>query len=404
MLQNTRKFTTTWINSIGQVDAEAWNTLAKPLATPFFHWQWLSNIESSGCAVPKEGWLPNHLLVWDQDVLVAAAPLYLKGHSYGEFVFDHEWARLSYRLGIEYYPKLLGMSPFTPAVGYRFLIHPDLNDRISEYQALTDLIVAEIDRFCDRNNISGCHFLFVDPQWRTELEHRGFSSWMHHSYTWSNHNFSDFDHFLASFDSNQRRNIKKERKGVSKAGIEMQVFAGDQIPHHYFSFMYDLYSDTCDKFWGGSKYLNRRFFESLYHNFKEHIVFVVGIKEDWPKPVGMSFCIRKGDRLYGRYWGSTQDVKFLHFNACYYTPIDWAISQGINLFDPGAGGQHKKRRGFPATSNYSLHRFYNPRLKQILLPHIQEVNEYKRWEIDAINGELPFDLPEPTLDKENKED
>lgn len=394
MLQSSPHYTTTWIDSINQVKPEIWNALAKPLETPFLEWEWLSNLESSGCAVPKEGWLPSHLLVWQAGSLVAAAPLYIKGHSYGEFVFDHQWADLSYRLGIEYYPKLLGMAPFTPAAGYRFLMSPDVENK----SQLTKLILTEIDHFCDRNRISGCHFLFVDPEWRYELESHGYTTWLHHSYVWENQGFSNFDDYLKNFNANQRRNIKRERKAVENAGLTMQVYTGDNIPHHFYSLMYDLYSDTCDKFWGGSKYLNRKFFEQLYHCFRDRIVFITGMTEASPKPAGMAFCIRKGNQLYGRYWGATQDVDCLHFDTCYYTPIDWAIAEGIQSFDPGAGGRHKKRRGFPATPNYSLHRFYHPRLKQILLPHIKEINAYERRQIEAINQELPFDFEPPSLD------
>jgi len=395
-IKSPSPYTKTWISSITQVDSTVWNYLAKPLLTPFLEWEWLWNLEDSGCAIAQEGWLANHLLLWRGQKLVAAAPLYLKGHSYGEFVFDHQWADLARRIGIDYYPKLLGMAPFTPAAGYRFLIDPDITE-LSEIKNITDELILEIDRFCDRHKISGAHFLFVDPTWKHELESRGYSAWMHHSYIWENQNFQSFDDYLKSFDSNQRRNIKRERKAVTNANVAMKVYTGEQIPHHFYSYMYDLYSDTCDKFWGGSKYLNRKFFEQLRTCFSDRLVFTAGEVEDNPVPVGMAFCIRKGENLYGRYWGAAQDVDSLHFDACYYTPIDWAIAEGIKTFDPGAGGQHKKRRGFPATPNYSLHRFYRPRLGQILIPHIQEVNEYEQRQIEALNQELPFSFEQPTL-------
>ncbi|WP_019501572.1 GNAT family N-acetyltransferase [Pseudanabaena sp. PCC 6802] len=395
MPQSSPSYTTTWIDSVSKVAPEVWNALAKPLKTPFFEWEWLTNLESSGSASAQQGWLPHHLLVWAGNDLAAIAPLYLKGHSYGEFVFDHQWADLAHRLGIEYYPKLLGMAPFTPAEGYRFLMLPDRPDE----DKLIDLIVSEIDRFCDRQNISSCHFLYIDPEWKSKLESRGYTAWLHHSYIWENQRFSNFDDYLKNFNANQRRNIKRERKAVNNAGLTMRVYTGDGIPHHLFSFMYDLYSDTCDKFgWWGSKYLNRKFFEQLEHSFRDRVVFVAAEAEGISKPVGMSFCIRKGDRLYGRYWGCMQEIECLHFDACYYTPIDWAIAEGIQVFDPGAGGRHKKRRGFPALPNYSLHRFYRPRLRQILLPHIHEVNEYERQQIEAINQDLPFDFNPPALD------
>jgi predicted N-acyltransferase len=197
---------------------------------------------------------------------------------------------------------------------------------------------------------------------------------------------------LTGFNANQRRNIKRERKAVEKAGLKLQALTGEEIPNSLFPLMYDFYADTCDKFgWWGSKYLTKNFFEQLHHNYRHRVVFFAAYNEQDPRqPVGMSFCLFKEDKLYGRYWGSFQDIDCLHFDACYYAPIEWAIAHGIQNFDPGAGGKHKKRRGFPATANYSLHRFYNNRLGQIILPWVREVNQMEQKEMDAINAELPF--------------
>ncbi|PSB31092.1 GNAT family N-acetyltransferase [Chlorogloea sp. CCALA 695] len=376
-----------WINKIAEVPQAAWDALAMPLKTPFLEWEWLNNLESSGSAIPQAGWLPNHLTIWRDRQLIAAAPLYLKGHSYGEFIFDQQWAEVSRRIGVDYYPKLLGMSPFTPAEGYRFLIAPGEDE-----DEMTGLMVRAIDYFCDRQNISGCHFLYVDPEWKPVLERHGFTAWLHHSSIWQNQDFQNFDDYLTMFNANQRRNIKRERKAVEKQSLQLQVLTGDEIPKSLFPLMYSFYADTCDKFGGwGSKYLTKRFFEQLYTNYRHRVVFVAAYNQlDKRQPMGMSFCLTKGDRLYGRYWGSFQDIDCLHFDACYYTPIEWAIKQKIQTFDPGAGGRHKKRRGFPASPNHSMHRFYNRRLTQILLPYIKEVNAMEQQEIEEINQNLPF--------------
>ncbi|MBO9999783.1 MAG: N-acetyltransferase [Cyanobacteria bacterium SID2] len=375
------------MHQIAEIPKSEWDALAQPLSTPFFEWDWLHDLEASGSATGKAGWMPCHLTVWRDRSLVAAAPLYLKGHSYGEFVFDHQFADLAYRLGIQYYPKLLGMSPFTPAEGYRFLIAPNEDE-----SALIELMVAEIDRFCARNNISGCHFLYVDPEWLPRLERHGFVPWLHHSYIWQNDRFETFDDYLKAFNANQRRNVKRERKALEKARLHLKALSGDEIPKSLFPLMYRFYENTCDKFgWWGSKYLTKRFFERLYHNYRHRVLFIAAYTEDDDRhPYGMSFCLTKGDRLYGRYWGSRDEIDCLHFNVCYYSPIEWAIERGIQTFDPGAGGRHKKRRGFPATPNTSLHRFYHQRLTQILVPHMREVNEMEQQEIAAINAELPF--------------
>ncbi|MEL6602450.1 MAG: GNAT family N-acetyltransferase [Cyanobacteria bacterium J06614_10] len=375
------------MSRLSDIPAEQWDAMAKPLATPAFEWDWLNNMETSGSTGPKTGWLPNHLTLWKDEVLVAAAPLYLKGHSYGEFVFDQQWAELADRLGIDYYPKLLGMSPFTPAEGYRFLIAPTEDEA-----TVTRAMVQLIDEFCLKHKLSGCNFLYVDPAWQGQMEALGFHAWMHHSYVWQNRGFGDFNDYLAQFNANQRRNIKRERKSVTKAGIHFKVHTGESLTAALCLKVYDFYSDTCDKFgWWGSKYLTRDFFRQLFPVWKDKVVIFAAYTEDSAdQPVGLSFCFRKGDRLYGRYWGSFEEYNNLHFSACYYEPIEWAIANGIQTFDPGAGGRHKKRRGFPATPNHSLHRFYNPALGQILSNYIGRINDAEQQQIAQINAGLPI--------------
>lgn len=380
-----------WSDHISQIPQTAWDALAIPLKTPFLEWCWLHNMESSHSVTANTGWLPNHLTLWRDNVLIGAAPLYIKGHSQGEFVFDHQWADLAYRIGVDYYPKLLGMSPLTPAEGYRFLIAPGEDE-----EEITAVMVREIDDFCVRHNISGCHFLYVDPQWQLVLEKQGFTPWLHHSYIWQNDGFASFEDYLKIFNANQRRNIKRERKAVETAGLKLQAVTGEEIPQSLFPLMYEFYSDTCDKFgWWGSKYLNKRFFESLYLNYRHRVVFFSAHnQQSTSQPLGMSFCLFKDDRLYGRYWGSFQEIDCLHFDACYYTPIEWAISRKIQIFDPGAGGRHKQRRGFPATPNHSLHRFYHNHLGQLLRRYISQANNHEAQQITAMNADLPFN-PNP---------
>jgi hypothetical protein len=380
------QYSVNWIAKIAEIPQAEWDTLAEPLNTPFLEWEWLNNLETSGSATAQTGWQPCHLTIWRDRQLIAAAPLYLKGHSYGEFVFDRQWADLSYRLGVRYYPKMLGMIPFTPAVGYRFLIASGEDE-----DEITEMAIAEIDRFCQSNRIASCNFLFVDPDWQIVMERHGFSSWLHYSYIWSNKNFKSFDDYLQMFNANQRRNIKRERNAVAKADLEVKVFTGEEIPRHLYPLIYSFYSSTCDKFYWGSKYLTRSFFEQLYPNYSHRVLLVAAYEQGGNStPVGMSFCLHKDQNLYGRYWGCFEEYNCLHFETCYYKPIEWAITSGLQMFDPGAGGSHKKRRGFPATSNYSLHRFYNRKMEQILRNYIEEINQMELEEIEAINNDLPF--------------
>jgi predicted N-acyltransferase len=383
----TSAYTLSWIQNIAEIHRDEWDALAKPLPTPFLEWDWLRLMERSGSTTAKNGWLPYHLTVRRGPDLVAAAPMYIKGHSAGEFVFDHVWADVATRLGIAYYPKIVGMSPFTPMSGYRFLIAPG-----EDAAGLTAAMLDAIDQLCRRHNLSGSSFLFVDPQWRDEILEMGYFGWQHQSYSWFNRGYETFDDYLALFNANQRRNIKRERRAMDKQGIVIKILTGDDIPRSHFDLMYRFYEHTNDKFgpWG-CRYLTESFFEGLHDRFRHRLVFIAAYDSRAATlPVGMSMLVTKDKSLYGRYWGSTQKFDSLHFNACYYEPIEWAINHGIQRFDPGMGGAHKIRRGFTSLPSYSLHRFSDPRLLQIMQNHIDEINRLEQEQIDALNAELPF--------------
>jgi predicted N-acyltransferase len=197
---------------------------------------------------------------------------------------------------------------------------------------------------------------------------------------------------LAVFNSNQRHNIKRERRSIARNGVTLKIFEEDQIPPSFFSEMYRFYERTNDKFGPWScKYLTPSFFKGLADRYRHRLVFVAAFDEANPDlPLGLSLLVRKRNRLFGRYWGCSKDIKNLHFNACYYQPIEWAIANGIKQFDPGMGGYHKIRRGFTAVGNYSLHRFFDLRLQQIMDNHIEEINRLEQEHIDELNAEIPL--------------
>jgi len=380
-------YSISWMESFSMVDQSAWDALAAPMKTPFLEWDWLHLMETSGSITKETGWQPHHLTVWSGRRLVAAAPLYIKDHSDGEFVFDYAWADLAARLELKFYPKLVGMIPVTPVTGYRFLIAPEEDER-----RLTALMVREIDRFCQANRISGCSFLFVDPEWRYEMLRQGFVSWVQPGYAWSNKGWSTFEDFLQIFNSNQRRNIRRERRSIKNLGITIKTVSGDDIPPDFFRLMYQFYVKTNEQFGPWScKYLTASFFDDLYEKYRHRILLTTACQgQNQRRPVGMSLLIHKGDQLFGRYWGSLSKINFLHFNTCYYSPIEWAIAHGIRRFDPGIGGFHKIRRGFEAVPNFGLRRFYDRRLWQIFQFHIDKVNKIEQEQIDALNRVLPF--------------
>jgi predicted N-acyltransferase len=376
------------------VDASAWDALAGPLATPFLEWEWLRLLEASGSVAPEKGWLPHHLTLWRGADLVAAAPLYIKGHSAGEFVFDHAWADVARRLDIDYYPKLVGMSPFSPTIGYRFLTKPD-----EDAHQVTARMLSAIDDLMQRYRLGGCSFNYVDPEWGSLLEGHGFLSWTHQSFAWRNRAYRTFDDYLAVFKSNQRRNIRRERKAVPQQGLRLVPLTGEAITKKLFPHMYRLYAATNAQFgpWG-CKYLTKDFFLGLYNRYRHRILLMAAYRkrEDDALPIGMSFLLIKGDRMYGRYWGAVEPIHALHFNACYYRPIEWAIENRIRIFDPGIGGDHKIRRGFEAVPNLSYHRFADSRMQEVLRLNIGRINEMEQANIDAINSEQPLAQTPPT--------
>jgi uncharacterized protein len=373
-----------WLDSLLNIPQADWDRLVGH-RSPFLEWTWLASLEKAGCVSAREGWQPCHLLVRKGRQLVAAAPLYLKSHSRGEFVFDQAWAELAeYQLGIRYYPKLIGAIPFTPAVGYEFLIAED-----EDPNTLTPLMVEAIDQFSRKTRCSCTSFLFTEEKFRQRLEALDFIPRIDFNYQWSNANYQDFEDFLSVFNANQRKNIRRERREMKDIGLNIQCFTGNSIPDGYYRRMYDFYSDTCRKFSNWSKYLNRKFFDLLDESFRHRTVFFAALHG--PEPIGMSFCVFKGEQMYGRIWGAYEDIKFLHFNLCYYETIDWAIAHGIKRLDPGTGGQHKHKRGFPATPTYSLHRIYPANLKDIIENHLLErANPYYLEQLVLLNETLPM--------------
>jgi predicted N-acyltransferase len=383
-----------WHQATKEVPEDQWQALVgggagasgagEPL--PFYAWRWLHHLEASGSIVPRQGWQPCHLGLWRQERLVALAPLYLKGHSYGEFVFDQSFAQLAGQLGLRYYPKLVGMSPVSPVQGYRFHVAPG-----EDAEALTRRMLAEIDDFCRRQRILSCNFLYVDPAWQSLAEAAGCALWVNQQSEWRNPGHPDFEAYLASFNANQRRNIRRERKSVQAAGLTVTPLAGEAIPPPLLRRMHGFYEQHCSR-WGpwGSKYLTEAFFQAAATDLRQHLVLFSAHRGDPLEPLAMSLCVHDATGLWGRYWGSDIELDNLHFEVCYYAPIAWAIEHGLESFDPGAGGSHKRRRGFVAQPRASLHRWYDPRFDAILRDWLPGANREMHREIAAMNAELPF--------------
>jgi predicted N-acyltransferase len=310
----------------------------------------------------------------------------VKTHSAGEFVFDYAWAEVAEQLHAEYYPKLVAMSPLTPAIGYRFLI-----DSTESAEDLVGEMIAEIHAFCAANDLHSFSVLWPEPDFAAILGEDDFTPWRHQHFRWENESFSTFDDYLAVFNKNQRRNIRRERASMTDQGLEIRTSFASDVPENHFDAMYRYYLNTNDQFgmWA-ARYLTEDFFHMIREASGDRVVFSCAYEGHSDAPVGMSMLLYKPDRLIGRYWGAERFVNNLHFNLCYYEPIRWGIEHGVQRFDPGMGSSHKVRRGFRAVATHSLHHFYDERMQMVMKMNIDKINRYEQSHIEHLNDHLPF--------------
>ncbi|MDR2182105.1 MAG: GNAT family N-acetyltransferase [Treponema sp.] len=373
-------------SSIADFAKDEWNALVTDETIPFLEWEWLAALEESESICPRTGWYPFHLSLWKKEQLLAAAPLYLKNHSDGEFVWDYFWAEAAAGMGRRWYPKLVGTTPATPALGYRFLVLPGENGA-----ELSALLLDAAERLCRANGIRGLHFLFADPAWAREkgsLVERGYAGWEHARFEWLNE-YADFDGYLSRFNKNQRKNIRREYQRHNEQGISLDIV--ENASPAYFRRIHELYAITNDKFipWD-ARWVNGDFFLRLGKTFRRRVVFSSARYNGGEEPLALAMMIRKGKKIWGRYWGTGEDVRDLHFACCYYAPIEYCIREGIACFDPGIGSPHKIRRGFRACADTSYHRFFDPALEALFTANIAAVNSHERNSIAALNAELPL--------------
>jgi hypothetical protein len=341
---------------VREVPATEWNALVGD-GSPFLEWEWLASLEDAGCVGPETGWAPRPLLLREAGRLVAACPLYLKGHSEGEFVFDWGWADAAERAGIAYYPKLLVGVPFTPVSGARLLSAPG-EDRGLRLRQLA----AALAELCAGNRLSGAHVNFCREDERDALAAAGFLPRLGFQYHWRNAGFASFDDWLAALRSKRRNQVRREQRALAEQGVLIERLVGDAIPDSLFGPMFEIYLTTVRGNPWGRRYLNARFFELLAARFRSRLCFVVA--RAGGEIVAGTLNVQKGDALYGRYWGALRPLRHLHFNVCYYAGIAHCIEQGLARFEPGAGGEYKQLRGFDATATWSCHWLADARLRR----------------------------------------
>jgi predicted N-acyltransferase len=356
--------------SIAEIPREEWDALAGTDAPPFLSYTFLEALERAGCVAPKRGWLPMHLALRENEKLVAAAPAYLKGNSEGEFVFDFGWADYAERINVKYYPKLVVAVPFTPATASRVLVR-DETDRERMVFALAE----GLQQIVSTQKLSSAHVLFLPESEAKSFEQAGFAPRWGIQYHWRNDGFATFEDFLSTLPSKKRTQIRRERKEMDRLGVRIVTLRGREITEEAIDAMYKFYEITVDKFRWGRRYLNRAFFFDVCDRMTEGVEIVLAT-DSGGRAIGGAFNLAGGGALYGRYWGATEDVPFLHFNVCYYHSIEQCILRNVARFEPGAGGEHKRVRGFAPTLTYSMHHLADARLSAAVRDYLGREREH----------------------------
>jgi len=342
------------LDDLTSIEPATWDALVGA-ESPFLEWGWLASLEESGSVGGRTGWMPQHLALFARDRLVAACPLYVKHHSEGEFVFDYAWASAAERAGIRYYPKLVAAVPFTPAEGVRFLVAPGL-DRAAVVRTFGGVL----RDLCREHGISSVHVNFCRTDESEVLRELGYVERMGFQYKWRNRGYGTFDDYLADFRSKRRNQVKRERRELVEQGITIEALSGDAIPDALFATMFRVYLTTIDKLVWGRRYLRRGLFALLRERFRSRLCFVVARRGS--EIVAGTFNVQKSGVFYGRYWGTFEELRHLHFNVCYYAAIEHCIRSGIERFEPGAGGEFKMLRGFDPEPTRSAHFIADQRL------------------------------------------
>jgi len=369
------------VSAIDEVPAAEWDACAGN-DDPFLSHAFLAALERSGSVSAEEGWAPQHLAVEDDSGrLVACAPLYLKSHSYGEYVFDWSWAEAYHRAGGRYYPKLQCAVPFTPVTGRRLLLRPEVPEK---FRVALMGGMAELAR---QHRASSVHVTFpTEDEW-TEFGRQGWLLRLGEQFHWENTGYRDFDDFLDELSSRKRKVLRKERRQVAEAGIEFRVLNGDEIREHHWDTFFRFYLDTHDRKWG-QNYLNRTFFSLLGETMAERVVLILAEKDG--RAVAGALNLKGADALYGRYWGCREDYKFLHFETCYYQAIDYAIAHALHWVEAGAQGPHKVQRGYKPRRTFSAHWIADPGLRDAIARYLEQERPAIEAEIAELAQRLPF--------------
>jgi len=376
------------LESLAAVDPADWDACACPESAdggppydPFTTYRFLKALEDSGSVGHGTGWAPRYLIARHEGQVIACAPLYAKGHSQGEYIFDHNWAHAYENAGGNYYPKLQIAAPFTPATGRRYLTRPGFEE--IGISALTQGAV----QVAAENRLSSLHITFCTEEEAEAGKKMGLMHRTSQQFHWHNQGFADFDAFLATLSSRKRKNIRKERQEANAFGGTVRSLRGDEIlPEHWDAF-WVFYQDTGSRKWG-SPYLTRSFFDYLHETMRNDVLLVLAERGGQPVAAALNFIGR--DCLYGRYWGCIEDHRCLHFELCYYRAIDFAIEHGLARVEAGAQGPHKLARGYMPAVTHSLHWFGDPGFADAVSKYLDAERASVDEEIEILTAYGPF--------------
>ncbi len=380
MPDGSERLTLTLHKALGQIPQADWDACAGP-DNPFVSYAFLSAVEDSGSATPRTGWMPQHALLRDEaGAVVAVAPMYAKSHSYGEYVFDHGWARAYEQAGGNYYPKLQVAVPFSPVPGPRLLVRP--NSGVPP-GALADALAQTVKQV----DVSSVHVTFCSqPDW----EALGEAGWLQRigvQYHFANDGYATFDDFLGALSSRKRKSIRRERRDANACGLEYLALRGPEITKKDWKAFYEFYTSTVDRKWG-SAYLTEKFFPLLGERLGDRVVLMLARKDG--VPVAGALNLAGSDALYGRNWGCSGDFPFLHFELCYYRAIDFAIAHGLSRVEAGAQGEHKIQRGYLPVPTFSAHWIAHTGLRRAVSEFLDRERPAMLNEIEALGAASPF--------------
>lgn len=363
-------------DTLSSISPQSWNSLVE--GNPFLSYEFLNALHETGCASRRTGWLPQYLLLWEDDVLAGAVPLYLKSHSRGEYVFDYSWANAYDRHGIAYYPKLVSAVPFTAVTGPRLLAQN------SEHKVL---LAQGAVALADQLEVSSLHILFPDSSDMEALRGMGFMLREGVQFHWKNVGFKSFDAFLDVMTREKRKKVKQDRRHVTDAGVTFRRLRGQEITKKDLDFFYQCYETTYHNHYS-APYLTPSFFRAIHEEMSDSMLLVVAMEGKEPIASALNFI--GSDSLYGRYWGAKKFISGLHFETCYMQAIEYCIDNSISYFEGGAQGEHKLARGLLPSATWSAHWVANEDFANAIERFLQHETSGMNQYIDELDAHSPF--------------